>query len=261
MPREARKESSTGYYHIIMRGNNRSWIFSSEVYKTEFLNMLKEQEEDHLIETVAWCIMDNHVHIVLKSRIKEMSLAIKKINIKFAMKYNQKGKNTGHVFQDRFKSEPIETEKYLLQVVRYVHNNPVKAKIVKEVGDYKWSSYKNYLNEESVNKSRQMKLILSYFNYDIKELAKFHLKSDGDEYLEIIEDLEQYRLENAQYIISKYCNEKGIIDLRQIKANNMYMKELIIRLIKGSKLSLRKVANLLEISYNVVQALNQRDGK
>jgi len=87
------------------------------------------------------------------------------------------------------------------------------------------------------------------------------LKSDGDEYLEIIEDLEQYRLENAQYIISKYCNEKGIIDLRQIKANNMYMKELIIRLIKGSKLSLRKVANLLEISYNVVQALNQRDGK
>ena len=175
MPREARKESSTGYYHIIMRGNNRSWIFSSEVYKTEFLNMLKEQEEDHLIETVAWCIMDNHVHIVLKSRIKEMSLAIKKINIKFAMKYNQKGKNTGHVFQDRFKSEPIETEKYLLQVVRYVHNNPVKAKIVKEVGDYKWSSYKNYLNKESVNKYRQMKLILSYFNYDIKELAKFSL--------------------------------------------------------------------------------------
>lgn len=190
-----------------------------------------------------------------------MSLAIKKTNIKFAMKYNQKENTIGHVFQDRFKSEPIETEKYLLEVVRYVHNNPVKAKIVKEAGDYHWSSYKDYLNEKNANKCRQMKLILSYFNYDTRELAKFHLKSDRNEYLEVIEDLERYRIENAQYTISNYCNEKGIIDLRQIRANDMYMNEIIIRLIKESKLSLRKIANLLEVSYNMVQALNERNNK
>lgn len=77
----------------------------------------------------------------------------------------------------------------------------------------------------------------------------------------VIEDLERYRNENAQYIISNYCNEKGIIDLRQVRANDMYMKEIIIRLIKESKLSLRKISNLLEVSYNIVQALNERNSK
>lgn len=257
MPRSARKESKTGYYHVIMRGNNRNWIFSRVHYKLEFLNLLKKQEEDGLIEIAAWCIMDNHVHIILKADIKKMSLAIKKINIKFAMKYNQKEKTIGHVFQDRFKSEPIETDKYLLQVLRYVHNNPVKAKMVKSIKEYKWSSYNSYFSNKEIKQYKQISFILSYFDNNMKQFTKFHLETDNNEYLEIKEDLEKSRNENAQSIISSYCNEKGVTNLKQIKYSERYINEIIENLIRRSRLSLRSIASFLEIPYSMVQQANQ----
>jgi len=127
MTRTARQASSTGYYHIIMRGDNRNWIFQKRQYKLDFMEMIEEQENEGRIEMAAWCIMDNHVHLVLKAELDQLSLAMKKINVKFAMRYNLNEKMVGHVFQDRFKSQVIETDQYLLQVIRYVHNNPVKA--------------------------------------------------------------------------------------------------------------------------------------
>ena len=146
-----------------MRGDNRNWIFKKRQYKLDFMEMLEEQEKEGRIEIAAWCIMDNHVHIVLKAELDQLSLAMKKINVKFAMRYNLNEKMIGHVFQDRFKSQAIETDEYLLQVIRYVHNNPVKARITEKPGDYKWSSYSQYINKENVSKRRQFKFVLGFF--------------------------------------------------------------------------------------------------
>ena len=91
--------------------------------------------------------MDNHVHLLINADLDLMADALKRTNIKFAMRYNKKYDRVGHVFQGRYKSEVINTEQYLLGVIRYIHNNPVKAEIVAEAGDYKWSSYNAYMGK------------------------------------------------------------------------------------------------------------------
>ena len=90
--------------------------------------------------------MDNHIHLLLKESSEGLATMMKRINVSFAYYFNQKHQRIGHLFQDRFKSEPIENERYLLAVIRYIHNNPVKAGIVKKPEQYKWSSYNSYLS-------------------------------------------------------------------------------------------------------------------
>ncbi len=256
MPRQARIESPTDYYHIMMRGNNRENIFNKDEQKRFFLDSLKKQEEDQLIDIAAYCVMDNHVHIVVKAEPLGLAKAIKSINIKYAMKFNQQRDRIGHVFQDRYKSEAVKDDKYLLQVIRYVHNNPVKAKMVKSLGDYNWSSYNEYISENTIIKSQQKQFILGYFSNNINQFIEFHKQKDNNEYLEIKEDKEQYRLDQAQEIIYVYFKEKGLTEAKQVTKNPVYLEEIIQELLKHSKLSHRQIANLLGISNSTVHKSN-----
>jgi len=84
--------------------------------------------------------MENHLHLLVKVDIDKLEILMKKLNVKYAMYYNKFADRNGHVFQDRFRSEAVEDYTYLLGVLRYIHNNPVKAKIVGDMLKYKWSS-------------------------------------------------------------------------------------------------------------------------
>lgn len=200
--------------------------------------------------------MDNHVHIVLKADIKDMSVAFKKINVKYAMSYNKKQGTIGHVFQDRYKSQPIETDEYLMQVIRYVHNNPIQASMVKELKEYKWSSYNEYNKKGLVDYSDQMKFVLKYFNDDLKQFKDFHKKTDDNEYLEIKEDLIKNRINKAKNIVDKYCNKYGVIETYQLFNNREIMDEMVKEIIKKSGLSFRKIAEYLGVSFSLVQQIN-----
>jgi REP element-mobilizing transposase RayT len=85
--------------------------------------------------------MDNHVHLLINEGDDEIGKIMKRINISYSYYFNKKYGRIGHLFQDRFKSEGIDSDAYLLSVVRYIHNNPVKAGLVKNIEEYKWSSY------------------------------------------------------------------------------------------------------------------------
>lgn len=256
MPRQARTQSPTDYYHIMMRGNNREYIFNKDEQKRFFLDTLKSQEEDNMIDIIAYCIMDNHVHMVVKSGILDLTKAIKSINIKYAMKYNQQRDRIGHVFQDRYKSETIKDEKYLLQVIRYIHNNPIKAKMVKSLDDYNWSSYNEYINQNTIIKSQQKQFILGYFSNNISHFIKFHKQKDDNEYLEIKEDQETYRLEHAQEIISTYFKEKGLTEAKEVIKNPVYLEGIIQELLKRSKLTHRQISSILGISKSIVHKVS-----
>lgn len=256
MPRQARTQSPTDYYHIVMRGNNREYIFNKDEQKRFFLDPIKSQEEDNLIDIVAYCIMDNHVHIVVKAGILDLTKAIKSINIKYAMKYNQQRDRIGHVFQDRYKSETIKDDKYLLQVIRYIHNNPIKAKMVKSIDDYNWSSYNEYINQNTIIESQQKQFILGYFSNNINHFIEFHKQKDDNEYLEIKEDQEIYRLEHAQEIISTYFKEKGITEAKEVTKNLVYLEGIVQELLKHSKLSHRQIASILGISKSIVHKVS-----
>ncbi len=197
--------------------------------------------------------MDNHVHLIIKAELDQLSSAIKKINVKFAMRYNQNERTVGHVFQDRFKSQVIDSDEYLLQVIRYVHNNPIKAKIAGKPEDYRWSSYGQYINGETIEKRQQFKFVLSFFNNSIEGFKNFHAIEDSNEYLEIKEDLEKIREEKAQGIIAECCRKHGVLETDHLKVNKKVRNELILKLIDRSGLSYRSIARLLEIPYSTVR--------
>lgn len=265
MGRQAREISSTGYYHVIMRGNNKGMIFNSETNKKDFLIMLKEQEDNDLIEVVAWCIMDNHVHLIVKADIDNLSSAMKCINVRYAMRYNYKNQSVGHVFQGRFKSQPIDTDSYLLLAVRYVHQNPLKAGMTSELAEYRWSSYGEFLSNKLVDKKDSMKLVMNFFNNDVRQFVAFHDQEDSHdtcvEHLEIREDLRKIRWDKANKILQNMLLENDISNIEQIQGNKRVMDRLIEKLIKESGLSLRKISSFVEMPFSRVQRVNKKVGE
>lgn len=252
MPREARKRSETDYYHIVMRGNNKSTIFAdkpSKVYLMELLNKI-EQEED--IDVAAWCIMDNHVHMVIRVGFEDFERIFKRLNVSFAMYHHKRHKSVGHVFQGRVKSLPLESDESLINNIRYVHNNPVSAGMVARVEDYRWSSYNVYLSKDLKPVMIMVKNIIGRNN---KAYSKFHKSDDQRHYLEIKEDQEIIRAKNAQKAIEDICRKYGIVDSKEIYSDRAIQKEIVVEVIARSGFSGRKTADFLGMSEGMVRRL------
>ena len=159
MPRMARKESSTKVYHVILRGNDKQDIFFDEQDYKKFIEELKNTKEKYECELYAYCLMTNHVHLVIYDKNNMLSKFMQSLEVTYSAYFSKKYGKTGHLFQNRFLSKVVETREYLMQVCRYVHQNPVKAKI-STVDKYKWSSFKEYLYEEKIVST---KMLLSLF--------------------------------------------------------------------------------------------------
>lgn len=147
MPRIARNSLNTSFYHVMVQGLKKEYIFQRKENIEKYIELLLKEKENFNLEVLAYCVMSNHAHILIYTEnINEMSKYMHSINQKFAQFYNYiNNERVGYVFRDRFKSEPIYNEKYLIRCIRYIHNNPVKAKLINQPYNYKYSSYRDYL--------------------------------------------------------------------------------------------------------------------
>lgn len=130
-------------YHITARGNHRNDIFIDEEDFLYYLTLMNEALEYYLYdkyEIKSYCLMDNHVHILLKTWNKPSGQFMCRLNSKYAKYYNKKYNCIGHLFQDRYFSETIESDSQMLETSKYIHLNPVRAKMVQKPEYYKWSS-------------------------------------------------------------------------------------------------------------------------
>jgi len=143
MPRHARLMSNSGYYHVILRGINKQNIFVDDIDKQKYLNTMFRFADETGDQIEAWCLMSNHVHILIRSD-SFPDKVIKKIGCSYVPYFNKKYERVGHLFQDRYKSERVNDENYLIGVVRYIHMNPEKAGIC-HMERYEWSSYRDYV--------------------------------------------------------------------------------------------------------------------
>lgn len=144
MGRRNRLESTSGIYHIMQRGVGKQIIFETDNDYRYYLEKLSEYKTAYNIQLLAYCLMENHVHLLVKSESSEIvSLLMQRIGTSYARYYNAKYLHSGHVFQGRFHAEIVETESYLFACIRYIHNNPVKAGISPRAR-YQWSSYHEY---------------------------------------------------------------------------------------------------------------------
>ena len=184
MVRCARKKSASGIYHIMMRGINRQDIFFDDEDYQRFLETMKRVKERRSCAIYGYCLMGNHVHLLLHEEEEELSVIMKRIGTSYAWWYNQKYDRGGHVFQNRFQSETVETEEYLLGMLRYIHNNPVKAKLVAMPEDYKWSSCQAYYVEKDFFGLLHPSFILDILNSNreiaIKQFTEFMQKTNAD---------------------------------------------------------------------------------
>ena len=155
MTRQPRLSSQSGIYHVMLRGVNRQQIFEDEEDYRKFIFILHDMTspKDELQRPLpprcalySYCLMPNHVHLLIQEKEEKLSKTIKQIASRYAMYYNNKYEHFGHLFQDRFKSEPVDDYPYFLTLIRYIHQNPVAGKLCKNVEDYDWSSWAEYTN-------------------------------------------------------------------------------------------------------------------
>jgi len=148
MPRAARKKSSTDIYHVMLRGINRQEIFQDEEDYRRFLRTLSDCKQVSGFKLYAWCLMPNHIHLLIHVQNEPLDTIIKRIGSRYVWWYNMKYERVGHLFQDRYKSEPVEDDTYFLTVLRYIIQNPMKAGLETSPGNWPWSSYPHYCGEE-----------------------------------------------------------------------------------------------------------------
>jgi putative transposase len=146
MPRTARIAPKEYIYHILTRGNNRQDVFKEENDYKRYIEMLKKYKERYKFKLYHYVLMRNHIHLILETSREggELSEIMKGINLSYVQYYKNKYSHIGHFWQDRYKSILISKDNYLLACGSYVELNPVRARIVEDPRDYKWSSYNNY---------------------------------------------------------------------------------------------------------------------
>ena len=266
MPRKARKLSSINIYHVMIRGNRKQDIFLEDEDRFKFIKVLKKTKQKKEYMLYAYCLMNNHVHLLIKEKDEQLSQTMKRINVSYVNYFNQKYQQIGHLFQDRLRSEPIEDENYLLAVLSYIHNNPLNAFIAKNLEEYAWSSYCLYIKELSQrNTLIECKDILSLFSPDkdkaIDLFVRYHRQNrlEKGNIIELPEENEKHghdliNEKEAKQYIQNYFKEHRL-DLSNLKERKYqsYRNKLISYLRVNSTLSIRGIANILRVSKVTVQ--------
>lgn len=144
MPRRKRIKSRTNVYHVVCRGINRQLVFEAPAEYRAFLNVLKEVAEVSHFSLHAYAIMGNHVHLLIETPDEDISIVMKRILLRFSLRYNGVNQRVGHLWQNRYFSEPVEDLAGLRKVFRYIHRNPIKAGLEKQLGMYPWTSLRAY---------------------------------------------------------------------------------------------------------------------
>lgn len=254
MPRLARKKSKTGIYHVMVRGTAQQNIFHDDEDLMKYLQMLDRVKKDCGFKLYAYCMMENHVHLLIHEVQDELSIVMKRIGIGYAWWYNWKYQRTGHVFQDRYKSECVEDDAYLLTVTRYIHQNPVEAGIFVKPDQHRWNSCRVYYGEsEYPNGLTDCSFILDIFskqNEESKQGFKKFMEMESSD--KCLEDCVKVRLsdEDLKKEIETIINGKDVFALRQMGNQE---RDMILGKMKGiNGTTLRQLARVTGLSASLV---------
>lgn len=258
MPRQQRIKSSSGYYHIMLRGNEKRNIFKGDEDKLRFMEIMLEKKERDRFYLHAFCLMDNHVHLMIREGVEDVAAVMKRITVSYVHYFNKKYKRVGHLFQDRFKSEVVENYRYLLALARYIHQNPVKAGMVEKAADYKWSSYNCYLNDNSCfTKIVDTDTILGLFSEDndvAVEKYKAYMNEKCDEtFIDLNEEVEVMDEGKARELFHKMLIERGHENKNNVKVQ--ISDGLIKEFREKTNLSVRRIAAITGLNKDKVNKI------
>ena len=245
MPRQARAVSESGIYHVMLRGVNRQPIFVDGEDNERFLEILRAYKQVCGYELYAYCLMGNHVHLLMKVGGEDLSKVFKRIGCSYSYWFNRKYERTGHVFQDRYRSKPVTDDGYLLAATRYIHQNPLKAGLCDELADYPYSSYRDYIGSGGSHLT-DTGFVLSVMNID--ELVVFHQTSvQGDpDGLELFRRLGE--TEAREIIEQTLGGAPATLSTLPAMARDSHIADLRL---KG--LSIRQISRLTGVSFAIAR--------
>jgi REP element-mobilizing transposase RayT len=148
MSRPLRIEYSGAVYHVVCRGNNRQRIFIDDLDRRRYLEKLVHYCELKEVSLLAYCLLSNHIHLLVETPQGNLSKMMQAFQTSYTLYFNRRHGRSGHVFEQRYKALLVDKDNYLLQVSRYIHRNPVAAKLVERPQDYRWSSYGAYVSSK-----------------------------------------------------------------------------------------------------------------
>ncbi|NLW02557.1 MAG: transposase [Clostridiaceae bacterium] len=254
MPREARKKSRSGIYHVLLRGKDMQAIFHDEEDHARFLDTLYSCREKTGIEVYGWCLLFNHAHLLIKEGRESLSGTIKRLAVSYAWHRRSKYKTEGSVFHDRFGSEAVEQGSYLLTLIRFIHQNPVKAGLIDYPGKWKWSSCRPYYGFPGYPEGLlDEALILSMFDGDT-DLARrlfiqFNEQASDDWCMDVTRPgrlSDEEALRAIEQAISGY-------EISQVKHLPVSERNALLRKIKAIEgVSLRQAARIIGVSHVLI---------
>lgn len=241
MPRIAR--FSTDYVHVVTRGNGKQTIFESENDRAYFINKMLVLREKEKIVIVAYCLMDNHVHFLLKDEERHLSKFMQRLELSYSRYYNEKYDRVGHLFQNRFFHENIYDTCYLLCVYRYILQNPQKAGLC-PAEKYRWSSYHDYDNRDSLTDTTDIVDLLG----NIDNFREFMSYNEENSCLD--EDGFIKSDEWARATMKRLLNiENG----SALQSMDKEKRDEAIRKLKDAGISISKISRYSGISRNIIQ--------
>lgn len=250
MANAPRKRAESGVYHVVVRGNGRQIIFYDDADRRTFLTMLARRMDENGVAVWAWCLMDNHVHLLVEDPENGLSHAMQALLTGYARYFNAKTGHVGHVFQQRFFSEPIESERYLVAAVRYIHINPEKDGI-EAASAYRWSSYAEYAGGP-LPIGRKLCATGSVLDVlggpeGFTELCQCsELYEPGFEGALRLTDAE------ARQRAEKIARTKGLADASQVKELPRAERDTVIRQLRGNGISIKQIERLTGIGRGAI---------
>ncbi len=225
MPRFPRNCLNTSFFHVMTQGINKKYIFNEQDDTKKYIKFMYELLKEHDVKIIAYCIMNNHAHILIETNDKkELSDYMLRLNCKYAKYYNKKYDRVGYVFRERFKSEGICDEKHLYNCIKYIYNNPVRAGMCDSPEKYPFSNYKPMKNNVEGN----------YIFIDV-------------------EDDEERTYKEC---INRFLKENNI-KLQDLKDDIENLKKLVQILNIEYKMSLRKISSELNIGREKIRRISK----
>jgi len=234
----------------MVRGVNKQSIFLDMEDYLRFLRTLSEIKKRCEYTIHAYCLMDNHIHLLLQEGAATVGHIMQRIGTSYVKWHNQKYQRVGHLFQNRFLSEAVDSDSYFQKLLRYIHQNPVKAAMVSACGDYPWSSYSDYITPEHAIEPRltDTKLGLEVLG-GIEQLVEFCSQLDQSPLP--LEDPLLFKTEIARAVIKRYSENQPVENLIAMKITE---RNALIRKLKAeSGLSCAEIAKLTGFSIGVVK--------
>ncbi len=256
MPRKPRIYCSSGIYHIVLRSVNQQLIFEEDLDYLKFLFVLSDCKEKYGIDIYAYCLMGNHIHLLLHSPQEALAGFFQSLGARFVRWYNKKYQRTGHLFQERYHSFAVESTDYYLNTLIYIHNNPVKAGVCRFPSEYRWSSYCTFYGQKnalidvafSENLVGSRQFLQQYFaDHEMDDPASHGIKEE-----ENAEPKHLFTDTEVQEILKELADTSSINAARML---NKTERNKLISALHATGVTFKQISRLLGISVITVQRI------